>query len=137
MFEVCGSVCEGPLSFQSHGLHHHMHVVNSWQQIQSRKDYSQLQLRIPPEVIYIFLNMFSLATYTFVLILCILKFILIILRKHALSLEKKLLTMKKTVFIKLWTHTVSCSSLKYTLISLYLILILQPPSGVVKLSRSA
>ena len=33
---------------QSHGLNQHMQVVNSWYQIQSRKDYSQLQLRPPP-----------------------------------------------------------------------------------------
>ena len=35
-------------SFQSHDLHQHMQVLNSWQQIQSRKDYSQLRLRPPP-----------------------------------------------------------------------------------------
>ena len=34
--------------FKSHGIHQHMQVVNSWQQTQSRKDYSQLRLRIPP-----------------------------------------------------------------------------------------
>ena len=34
--------------FQSHGLHQHMQVVKSWQQIQSRKDSSQLRLKTSP-----------------------------------------------------------------------------------------
>ena len=34
--------------FKSHRLHQHMQVVNSWQQIQSRKENSQLRLRKLP-----------------------------------------------------------------------------------------